>query len=74
MEDANHLGVLRFVETLQSQQTITDKDIADLKMGVGKVPHWRQLERDPRILALTSRYREDGDMLRMAMGVERNYM
>ena len=74
MADANHLGVWRFVDTIQSQQTITDKDIADLKMGVAKVPHRRQLERDPLILALTSRYREDGDMLRMAMGVERNYM
>ena len=38
------------------------------------MPHRRQLERDQRILALKPRYREDGDMLRIARGAERNYM
>ena len=74
LADGNHLGVWRFAETLQSQQNITDKDISDFEMGVEKVPHRRQLDRDQRILAIASRYREDGDMMRMARGVARNYM
>ena len=32
LEDANHLGVWRFLDALHRQQNITDKDIADLEM------------------------------------------
>ena len=74
LAEADHLGVWRFVETLQSQQNITDKDMADVEMGSEKAPHRRQEERNRRILALTDRYRRDGDKLRLVRGVARNYM
>ena len=72
LEDANHLGARRCLETLLIQNNIKDKDIADLEMGVGKAPHRRHVERRPRITAITGRYREDGDRLRIARGVARN--
>ena len=74
LAEAGHLGVWRFVETLQSQQNITDKDIADVEMGAEKTPRRRQGERNNRILVLTGRYRRDGDKLTLARGVARNYM
>ena len=72
--EADHLGVWRFVDTLQIQQNITANDIADVEMGAVKTPHRRQVERNNRILGLADRYRRGGDKLRLARGVARNYM
>ena len=42
MAEADHLGVWRFAETLQSQQNLTDKDVADFDQG------WTRFRRDAR--------------------------
>ena len=58
-----------FAETLRDQQQITDKDIADVDMGVEKTPRWRQIGRDQRVLALAGQYRGGGVELRFVRGV-----
>ena len=74
LAEADRLGVWRFVETTQSQQNLTDKDVADFDQGVGKVPQRRQVERDQRSTALTARYGRDGDSMTIVRGVAYNYM
>ena len=68
LDEADHIGVWRFVETLQIQQNLTDKDVADFGQGGDKVPKRRQVERDQRITAIKARYRLDGDAMWMVRG------
>ena len=74
LAEAGHLGVWRFVDAIQSQQNVIDKDIADVEMGAEKTPHRRKEERNNRILSRTDRYCRDGDKLRSVRCVARNYM
>ena len=71
---AGRLGVWRFAGAIQSPQNLTDKDITDFDQRVDKVPQRRQLDRDRRIAALTSRYGRDGDSMRMLRGIAYNYI
>ena len=71
---ADRLGAWRFVETLQSQQNHTDKDVADFDQGVDKVPKRRQVERGQHITAPTSRYGRGGDSMGIVRGIAYNYM
>ena len=71
---ADHPGVWRFVESLQAQQNITEKDMADIDLGVIKAPRKAQSDRDARLATLSRTYGEIGDMGRFLRGVARNYL
>ena len=71
---ADHPGVWRFVESLQAQQNITEKDMMDIDLGVVKAPRMAQCEWDARLATLPRSYGEVGDMGRSLRGVARNYL
>ena len=67
-------GVWRFVESLQSQQNITEKDMMDIDLGEVKAPKKAQRDRDARLATLSRTYGEVGDMGRCLRGVAMNYL
>ena len=64
---ADRPGVWRFVESLQSHQNITEKDMMDIDLGEVKVPRKAQCDRDTRLATLSRTYGEVGDMVRFLM-------
>ena len=66
--------VWAFVESLHSQQNITDKDLVDIDGGAVKLPDKKQEARNARLWTLVERYLEDRGVLHLLRGVGRNYL
>ena len=54
-----HLPVWAFVESIHSQQIITDKEICDIEQGSGKVSDKKQDSRGDRLWVIADRYLGD---------------
>ena len=64
----------KLIESLKSQQKLTDVDMASIARGDTKRETPKQLPRNQRIETLITRCEEDADALKMLRGIAYNYM
>ena len=64
----------KLIESLKSNQNLTDVDTASIARGDTKRETPKQLLRNQRIETLITRYEEDADALKMLRGIAYNYM
>ena len=71
---ASRSSMCKLIESLKSQQNLTDVNMASIARGDTKRETPKQLLRNQRIETLITRYEEDADALKMLRGIAYNYM